>query len=375
MTFLFMYFTHSVECLRKINKKSQEINKLSKTISENMHEIVDNYNIIYETAKENEHFNKACTLGSVFCDVDKGAYRGRPLTSEYLKHWQDDSNYMFILFRFIDKDKHGVQLYHTLTSTVDHILEYISQIISLDDRYMQQYNDIMHLPASKQRVVTMVRPMNSSYAFSCKEMNFNFGQQIMFKNCNIDIFNNHWTMFYGKSGCGKSTFVNILMKQIPMGGKLSGNIMYMGQQNDYEYEDIRSDISYVKASGDLFNSSISYNLLYGVDQPNFQEVQKYLVLFKLNNFINRLEENINILSTGEKQRIKLIRAVLQDKKMWIMDESTSNIDNETEFIILEILKRIQVEKKKTVIHITHNLDNKMIADKIMTIQQKQIIYI
>ena len=98
----------------------------------------------------------------------------------------------------------------------------------------------------------------------------------------------------------------------------------------------------------------------------------YLYYFKLEKYVDRLQENIGNLSTGEKQRIKIIRLILHDKPIWIIDEITSNVDNDTEKIILQKLKEIQVEKKKSVIHITHNLENIAFSDTKMYIKDYKI---
>ena len=66
MAFLFVYFTNSMESLGCIHKRTQRPNKMEKVIVENMTEIIDNYNIIYETAKENGYFDELRTIGNSF---------------------------------------------------------------------------------------------------------------------------------------------------------------------------------------------------------------------------------------------------------------------------------------------------------------------
>jgi ABC-type transport system involved in cytochrome bd biosynthesis fused ATPase/permease subunit len=184
-------------------------------------------------------------------------------------------------------------------------------------------------------------------------------------------------MFYGNSGCGKTTLSNILLKQITFNDKniKTGTISYLNQHTDYEYESIREDISYVKPNSDLFNHSISYNMNYGVKNVDKTQTDKYLLKFGLKHIMDHLDNNIYILSTGEKQRIKIIRLILQDKPIWILDEITSNIDNKMENVILQELRQIQQKKQKTIIHISHNFENKHFSDRILTIDDKQLKYI
>ena len=134
-------------------------------------------------------------------------------------------------------------------------------------------------------------------------------------------------------------------------------------------------MSFVNPSSDIFNETIMYNLTYGVDKHNeemYKTMYYYLYYFKLEKYVDRLQENIGNLSTGEKQRIKIIRLILHDKPIWIIDEITSNVDNDTEKIILQKLKEIQIEKKKSVIHITHNLENIAFSDTKMYIKDYKI---
>ena len=98
----------------------------------------------------------------------------------------------------------------------------------------------------------------------------------------------------------------------------------------------------------------------------------YLEEFKLEKYKDRLEENISNLSTGEKQRVKIIRLILHDKPIWVIDEITSNIDNDLEHAILKKLKDIQLSKQKSVIHISHNLENVAFANYKMYIRDYQI---
>ena len=70
--------------------------------------------------------------------------------------------------------------------------------------------------------------------------------------------------------------------------------------------------------------------------------------------VDRLDDMVDNLSTGQKQRIKLIRLILHDRPIWILDEATSNLDQDIENIILTHLRQLQQEKRKTVLFISHH---------------------
>jgi ABC-type multidrug transport system fused ATPase/permease subunit len=213
---------------------------------------------------------------------------------------------------------------------------------------------------------------DSKILFTIENLSHSFGKNIIFENVNLTILKNVWTCFYGNSGSGKTTLCNILLKELEPD---SGIIKYMGLYPDYKYTDLSKDISYVTASPELFENTILYNIVYGINNFEDKEIQEkinyYVKLFGLD--VCDLKDNVNILSTGQKQRVSIIRLILQDRPIMILDEITSNIDNEMEKIILEEIRKIQKEKNKTVIHITHNCENKNFSDIILYILNKDII--
>jgi len=213
---------------------------------------------------------------------------------------------------------------------------------------------------------------DSEILFTIENLSHSFGKNIIFENVNLPIPKNNWICLYGNSGSGKSTLCNIILQQLEPD---MGTIKYMGKHDDYKYTDICKDISYVTASPELFENTILYNIVYGVNNSEDEEIQDninyYVKIFGLD--VCDLKDNVNTLSTGQKQRVSIIRLILQDRPIMILDEITSNIDNEMEKIILEEIRKIQKEKNKTVIHITHNIENKVFSDINLYILNKDII--
>lgn len=132
------------------------------------------------------------------------------------------------------------------------------------------------------------------------------------------------------------------------------------------------------ANGDLFEDNVLlYNLTYGlrvVTDVELQKINYYLKMFDMSNFVDKLETiKVSLLSSGQKQKVRIIRLILVDKPIWILDEVTSNIDDKMEFIILNELKRIQKENGKSIICITHNKDLFSISDVKMHIENYNIL--
>jgi len=207
-------------------------------------------------------------------------------------------------------------------------------------------------------------------------MTFYYDNTLLFKNVNITLQKNKWISFYGNSGCGKTSLINLLLSKLK---STSGTINYMGEYTNFDYENIKDVCSYITATPELFDNTILYNITYGLEDPisdeKIESMNKYIQLFKLDKYKDLLDTtNINTMSTGEKQRLTIIRMILIDKPIWFIDESTSNIDNELENIILTELKNIQVIKNKSIIHITHNMENLQFSDCKLCIKHNDIYY-
>lgn len=164
----------------------------------------------------------------------------------------------------------------------------------------------------------------------------------------------------GKSGQGKTTFLNILSKflEVPTGQYLI----------DGKVQEGKIDVAYISQDVDLLNTTIYDNICLGKEISE-QKLQKILKDAGLLEWIHALPEGLDTvvgerglkLSAGQKQRINIIRGILLNKKIYILDEPTSNLDMETEQQIIHLIE--QYLKQKTVLIVTHRLDVQKICDK------------
>jgi putative ABC transport system ATP-binding protein len=379
---VFIFFYYELNSIRNFIETEDKICnkniKLETKMSVELQQIIDNYNIIYECSKEDIHFKNIHNTICKYYNKKKHNSSNYTINHNYQNYDNNYSRGVCFLKIFISNDLYVIHTINTLTYIIFEIISDIREIKELDNKYKKDYDTIMNLKQNSK--IENIQPISycldtSSILFTISDLSFKFNKNILFDNTSIHIYGNCWTMFYGNSGCGKTTLCNLLLKQLTYNkqNKKTGTISYLNQHTDYEYESIRKYISYVKPNCDLFDNTITYNMIYGVEKVDKTQTDKYLVKYGLGHILDQLDTNINTLSTGEKQRIKIIRLILQDKPIWILDEITSNIDNEMERIILQDLKRIQQKKHKSVIHITHNSDNKEFADKIIMIKDKKII--
>lgn len=164
----------------------------------------------------------------------------------------------------------------------------------------------------------------------------------------------------GKSGQGKTTFLNIFCRYIDIedthykinGKSIEGNL----------------DLAYISQEIDLFDLTVRENLCLGKDIEE-KELMNYLKEAGLDEWINKLENGLDTvvgerglkLSVGQKQRLNIIRGILLEKDIYILDEPTSNLDKETEMLIINLIQKYL--KDKTVIIVTHRDEIKSICDK------------
>ena len=164
----------------------------------------------------------------------------------------------------------------------------------------------------------------------------------------------------GKSGVGKSTFLNILSGLIqPNSGEISVDGVKINHHNLNSFQE---KINYVPQNIFVLNDTIRKNIAFGVDNKliNNSKIMNSAKLAGISDFIeNNLEngydtlvgENAIKLSGGQRQRIGLARAFYEDKEILILDEATNSLDKEKE---IEILENLKLSKEKTIIFVTHN---------------------
>lgn len=173
------------------------------------------------------------------------------------------------------------------------------------------------------------------------------------KDINIEIKAGEFICIIGSSGCGKTTLLNIIagLEKVTSGSVLLDN---------HEVLSPGADRTVLFQESALFPwlrviDNVEFGMkMLGVPKENRRiEALKYLDMVKLKDFQNSF---IHELSGGMKQRVALARALAVDSGILLMDEPFSALDNQTRNILLNELQNIWLETKKTVIFVTHNVD-------------------
>lgn len=193
---------------------------------------------------------------------------------------------------------------------------------------------------------------------------------------NFKINKGEKALLIGKSGSGKSTLVKLLLNY----SKVKRNQILIDNKdiNDYNTKELRNNITYVSQNETLFTNSIYENIVLSnkVDYDEFLEICKFteveqIIKNKPLGYDTLLEENGFNISGGEKNRIILSRALTNDFSILILDEALNELDIDME---RRILKRLfKKYKDKTMIIISHRLENMDLFDKVIKIKNGNTI--
>lgn len=240
-------------------------------------------------------------------------------------------------------------------------------------------NNLNQTLASGERVLSLLEeePMveelegEADLAFegaSVENVTFAYDEEIILKDCNINMSQGKVIGICGKSGCGKSTLLKLLMRFWDVN---KGNIKISDQNvKEIPTKTLRNTQSYVTQDTELFHDSIANNVAIGKPGAAREEIIKAaqkasihdMIMSLPNGYDTEVGELGDTLSGGEKQRIGIARAFLHDSPMLLLDEPTSNLDSLNEGIILKSLK--EESKGRTVVLVSHRESTMGIADDV-----------
>ncbi len=210
-----------------------------------------------------------------------------------------------------------------------------------------------------------------------KNLTFSYNGTPILKDLNVDVRVGQSLAIVGKTGSGKSTFVDLLCRlyRVPR-----GTIFLDGVDiNDIPLEILRKNIGYVPQETFLFSETVEENIAFGRPDTSFKSIEESSKVSNIwpdiQDFPERFQTFVGergiTLSGGQKQRIAISRALLVDPHILILDDALSSVDTHTEELILE---RLTGERSnRTVILISHRISTVKMADQILVLDQGSVV--
>lgn len=203
------------------------------------------------------------------------------------------------------------------------------------------------------------------------------GDEYILEHFNLKIPNGSNIAIVGQTGAGKSTLVNLVCRFYE---PTSGRVLIDGKDaRERSQLWLHSSIGYVLQTPHLFSGTVRENLLYGNPNATDEDIMKALRLVSAEGVVEKLEKGLDsdvgeggdMLSTGEKQLLSFVRAILADPAILVLDEATASVDTLTEKKIQSAIS--EIIKGRTTLMIAHRLSTVRDADLILVVRDGKII--
>ena len=211
-----------------------------------------------------------------------------------------------------------------------------------------------------------------------EQVSFSYdGKQDVLKDISFEVKNGETIAFVGHTGSGKSSIINLFMRFYEFD---RGRILIDGHDiKDYSQEVLRKSIGLVLQEPFLYHGTIASNIRMYHEELTEAEIQQAAEFVDVAEFIESLPGGYNhpvtergsTLSTGQRQLLAFARTIAAQPKILILDEATANIDQETEEMIQNSLKKMR--QGRTTIAIAHRLSTIQDADCIYVLDKGKII--
>ena len=242
---------------------------------------------------------------------------------------------------------------------------------------VERVEEILSAPIIVEEKTDAINIDNFNQSIEFRNVSFAYDDKTVLKNINLTIQKGKSIALVGSSGAGKSTLVDLIPRFHDV---TSGIILIDGKiVKDYKIEALRKQMSFVTQEPILFNDTISNNIALGKPNASQTEISNAAKVANADNFVTKKEKGYEtnvgdrgtMLSGGEKQRLTIARAILQNSPILILDEATSSLDTESERLVQDAIDNLM--KDRTSIVIAHRLSTIRNADEIIVLQNGEII--
>ncbi len=271
-------------------------------------------------------------------------------------------------FAFVLAFYHVIEPLKSFSSAYYYLKRGSASLQRIEESIMFESSEVDNRGTRSFQFDSTIKFENISYAYD---------QEDVLHNLDLKIVKGQKVALVGASGSGKSTLIRLLLKLIsPKTGSLKIDDVDI---EEISREDLYKNVGYVSQNSFLYNDSIRNNITLGRSDISDEKIMNCLELACALDFINELDNGLDtivgergqLLSGGEKQRITIARALIDDPELLILDEPTSALDPESDKAVSRAI--INVLKDRTAIIIAHRISTIKFVNNIFVIDNGRVV--
>ena len=260
------------------------------------------------------------------------------------------------------------------------ILPSVNRIITSSNNLASRNHVLDYLISNKSNRDIALRhtQMKFEHSVELSHMDFSYAyRELILDSVSLQILKGQFIGLVGSSGSGKSTLLHLVSSLLNSKKgqlKIDGVEIDLSNLTDYRYL-----FSYVNQDIFMLNDSILSNVAFSDTNPNLNKINQCLQRVNLIQWVDSLPDGIHTsigelggkISGGQKQRIAIARAIYKDSEIFLFDEISNNLDEESKNEVLKTM-RVLKEEGKTALFVTHNKEELAICDVVYSIENREI---
>lgn len=261
-------------------------------------------------------------------------------------------------------------------NTIQSAMTSASRVFSLIDEPIEVKSGTIEINRGSLKGEIEFKDVWFKYNNSKKNENDENEDNWILKGVSFHVDPGEFVAFVGATGAGKSTIISLISRFYEVN---KGQVLIDGiDVREYKIEDLRRELGLVQQDVFLFTGDIMNNIRLNRDYVSRDEAVKAAKLVKAHDFIKNLPHSYDeevvergaSLSAGQRQLLSFARTIAADPSVLILDEATSNIDTETEFMIQEAIYKMS--KNRTMLAVAHRISTISGADRIIVMHNGKI---
>ena len=363
---------------KKIKKNSKQLMEKNSDITSRLSEIFNNAEIIKINnceSIESENFKKSNFL---FFKINMRLVRLNLLTSPLMEVLGASMVAIVIYIgghEVIENSMTSGQFFSFMTALFmiyTPLKKVLSSYAAIQTAFIAG-NRIFEMLDRKPSIIDGEKTLENIQSIRFRDVVLNYeGDKLALNGINLDFYKNEVIALKGKSGSGKSSIINLILRLYdPSSGEVLFNDLNL---KNYTQQSIRDSIAVVTQRTFIFNDTIAFNVAYGLDFDENRVIESLKKAFAW-DFVSSLEDSIYTkldefganLSGGQRQRIAIARAIYKNPQVFIFDEATSALDEKTEELIKQTINNLK--KDKIIIIVAHRPSTLSLATKIINIEE------